>query len=145
LGYDLDKVNHRLVVNQDEAKIIQEVFDLYLKKRSLLSVTMALNDKGYKTKSYTSAEGGKFGDIKFKTTSVQLIVKNALYTGRVSYKGQLYPGEHERIVSDEIFKETQEILVLNRRERKIAGTTKNVWGYLTTSCAVRPVTDERQL
>ena len=126
LGYDIDKVSHKLVVNQDEAKIVRKIFDLYLEKRSLLSVTMALNDKEYKTKSYTASKGNKFGGIKFKSTSVQLIVKNALYTGRVSYRGQLYPGEHERIVSDDIFKEAQEILVNNRRERKIAGSTKNV-------------------
>jgi DNA invertase Pin-like site-specific DNA recombinase len=126
LGYDLDKVNHKLVVNQDEAKIVREIFDLYLEKRSLLSVAMALNEKNYKTKSYTAAKGNKFGGIKFKSTGVQLIVKNALYTGRVSYRGQLYPGEHERIVSDEIFKEAQEIIANNRRERKIAGTTKNI-------------------
>jgi site-specific DNA recombinase len=30
LGYDLDKVNHRLIINQDEAKIEREIFDLYL-------------------------------------------------------------------------------------------------------------------
>ena len=126
LGYDIDKVNHKLVVNQDEAKIVREIFDLYLEKRSLLSVAMALNEKNYKTKSYTAAKGNKFGGIKFKSTGVQLIVKNALYTGRVSYRGQLYPGEHERIVSDEIFKVAQEIIANNRRERKIAGTTKNM-------------------
>jgi len=126
LGYDLDKVNHKLIVNKDEAKIVREIFDLYLEKRSLLSVAMALNDKNYKTKSYTAAKGNKFGGIKFKSTGVQLIVKNALYTGRVSYRGQLYPGEHERIVSDEIFKAAQEIIANNRRERKVAGTIKNM-------------------
>jgi len=126
LGYDLDKVNHKLIVNQDEAKIVREIFDLYLEKHSLLSVAIALNEKSRKTKSYTAAKGNKFGGIKFKSTGVQLIVKNTLYTGRVSYKGQLYPGEHERIVSDEVFKEAQEILANNRRERKVAGTTKNM-------------------
>jgi len=126
LGYDLDKINHKLVVNQAEAKIVREIFDLYLEKRSILSVAIVLNEKSYKTKTYTSAKGNKSGGIKFKSTNVQLTVKNALYTGRVSYKGQLYPGEHERIVSDEVFKEAQEILVNNRRERRIAGTTKNM-------------------
>ncbi len=126
LGYDLDKVNHKLVVNQDEAKIVREIFDLYLEKRSLLSVAIALNEKNRKTKAYTAAKGNKFGGMKFTSNGVQLIVKNPLYTGNVSYKGQLYPGEHERIISDGIFKETQEILANNRRERKIAGTTKNI-------------------
>jgi hypothetical protein len=105
---------------------VRKIFDLYLEKRSLLSVAMALNEKEYKTKSFTAAKGNKFGGIKFKSTGIQLIVKSPLYTGRVSYKGQLYPGEHERIVTDEIFKEAQEILANNRRERKVAGTVKNM-------------------
>lgn len=126
LGYDIDKTNHKLVVNHDEAKLVREIFNLYLEKRSLLSVTMALNEKGYTTKTYVSTKGNKIGGIKFKSTSVQLMIKNALYTGRVSYRGQLYPGEHERIISDEIFKEAQEILANNRRERRIAGTAKNI-------------------
>ncbi len=126
LGYDIDKINHKLVINQGAAKIVREIFDIYLEKRSLLSVTMALNEKEYKTKSHTAIKGNKFGGIKFKSTSIQLIIKNALYTGRVNYRGQLYPGEHERIVSDEIFKAVQEILVNNRQERKVTGTTKNI-------------------
>lgn len=125
-GYDLDKVNHKLVVNQDEAKIVCEIFNLYLEKRSLLSVAMALNEKSYKTKAYIAATGNKFGGMKFTSNGVQLIVKSALYTGNVSYMGQLYPGEHERIISDEIFQKVQQILADNRRERKVAGTTKNI-------------------
>jgi site-specific DNA recombinase len=126
LGYNLDRINHKLVINPDEAKIVIEIFNLYLEKRSLLLVAMALNEKNYTTKSYTALKGAKFGGNKFNNTSVQLVVKNALYTGRVNYKGQLYPGEHERIISDEVFKRTQEILGNNRRERKIAGNTKHI-------------------
>jgi site-specific DNA recombinase len=126
LGYDLDRINHKLIISPDEAKIVTEIFNLYSEKRSLLLVAMALNEKNYTTKSYTALKGAKFGGNKFNNTSVQLIVKNALYTGRVSYKGQLYPGEHERIISDEVFKKTQEILGNNRRERKIAGNTKHI-------------------
>jgi len=126
LGYDLDRVNHKLVINPVEADIVREIFNLYLEKRSLLSVAIALNEKGFTTKSYTAVKGNKFGGIKFKNTGIQLIIKNPSYTGKVSYKGQLYPGEHERIVSDEIFKAAQEILGDNRRERKIAGTTKHI-------------------
>jgi hypothetical protein len=126
LGYDLDKVNHKLVVNPKEAEIIKEIFALYLEKRSLLSVTMALNDKRYKTKECTTLEGRKYGGVQFKSTSVQLIIKNVFYTGKVSYHGEIFPGEQERIVSDEVFQKAQEILAGNRRERKVAGTAKNI-------------------
>ncbi|MCX5679259.1 MAG: recombinase family protein [Candidatus Omnitrophica bacterium] len=126
LGYDLDKEKHKLFVNKEEAKIVKEIFDLYLEKRSLLSVAIALNEKDRKTKTYTALKGNKFGGIKFKSTNIQLTIKNVFYIGKVGYRGQLYDGEQERIISDEVFQKAQAILADNRRERKIAGTTKNI-------------------
>jgi len=126
LGYDLDKEKHKLVINKEEAKIVKEIFDLYLEKRSLLSVAIALNEKSHKTKSYTAAGGRKFGGIKFKSTNIQITIKNVFYIGKVSYRCQLYDGEQERIISDDVFRKAQEILADNRRERKIAGTVNNI-------------------
>ncbi|MBL7196966.1 MAG: recombinase family protein [Candidatus Omnitrophica bacterium] len=126
LGYDLDRVNHKLVINPKEAKLVRKIFDLYLEKRSLLAVTIALNEQGFKTKSYTTLKGKAFGGIKFKNTGVQLIIKNVYYTGKVKYHGQLYQGEQEPILSDEIFQKAQEILAENRPERKITQNTKNI-------------------
>ena len=114
------------MINPQEARIVKEVFDLYLEKRSLLSVTMTLNEKGYKTKLHTTLQGKKYGGISLKSTNIQLILKNVFYIGKVSYQGQIYDGEQERIVSDDVFKKAQEILSDNRRERRIAGTTKNI-------------------
>jgi len=126
LGYDIDKVNKRLVINPKEAELVKKIFDLYLEKKSLLSVATALNENGYTTKSYTTFKGKKSGGMKFKSTSVQSIVKNPFYTGKVNHAGTLYQGEQERIISDEIFQKTQEILANNRRERKIAGVATSV-------------------
>src|SRR3989338_3433193 len=50
LGYDLDKVNRKLIINAKGAKIVREIFDLYLKERSFLRVAKLLNEKGYLTK-----------------------------------------------------------------------------------------------
>ena len=113
-------------IRKEEAKIVKEIFDLYLEKRSLLSVAIALNEKDRKTKAYTALKGNKFGGIKFKSTNIQLTIKNVFYIGKVSYRGKLYDGEQERIISDEVFQKAQTILANNRRERKIAGTTKNI-------------------
>ncbi|MBF0571696.1 MAG: recombinase family protein [Candidatus Omnitrophica bacterium] len=126
LGYDIDKANRRLVINHKEAAIVKEIFDLYLEKRSLLSVAIALNQKNYLTKSHATLKGTHFGGTKFKSTSIQTIVKNPFYIGNVNHAGVLYQGEHERIIPDEIFQKAQEILNNNRRERKVAGVVTNV-------------------
>ncbi|MFA5304733.1 MAG: recombinase family protein [Candidatus Omnitrophota bacterium] len=126
LGYDLDKVNHKLIINQQEAEVVRKTFELYLEKRSLLKVTTALNELGYTSKIHLGLKGNKFGGMKLAAPSVQAIIKNISYTGKVRYHGQIYQGELEPIVSDEIFQKAQAILADNRRARKIAGTTKNV-------------------
>src|SRR3989338_7784663 len=50
LGYELDKVNRKLIINAKGAKIVREVFDLYLKEKSYLLVAKILNEKAYLTK-----------------------------------------------------------------------------------------------
>lgn len=122
LGYDLDKINHKLIINDKEAKLVREIFDLYLEEKSLLKVAMILNEKGYRTKQFTSKTGKAFGGTKFKNTNIQLILKNVLYIGKVQYNGELYPGLHEGIISADIFDKSRQILANNRVER---GYSKN--------------------
>jgi site-specific DNA recombinase len=126
LGYDIDRINHKLIVNPKEAELVKEIFDLYLEKHSLLLVATALNKKDILTKSYTTIENRNSGGVPFKSTSVRSIIKNPFYIGKVRHAGALYQGEHERIISDDIFQKAQEILDNNRRERKISGVVTNI-------------------
>ncbi len=96
---------------------MREIFNLYLEKKSLLKVTMDLNERGHKTNQFISAAGKAFGGIKFKKTSIQTMLKNPIYIGKVHHDGVLYPGLHEPIISEEIFQRVQDILKDNRRER----------------------------
>jgi len=125
LGYDIDRVNHKLIVNDKEAVLVREIVDLYLKEKSLLSVAMILNEKGYRTKSFTSKPGRTFGGTKFKNTNIQLILKNVLYIGKVKHNGELYPGLHEAIISEETFNNVQQILANNRVGRDNPKNTPN--------------------
>ena len=122
LGYDLDKENKKLIINKTEARLIKEIFDLYLKGNSLLKVAQILNDKGYRSKSITLKSGKTFGGKKFGITHIQSMIKNPLYIGKARYEGQIYEGEQEGIIDEETFKKAQETLKHNRIERK---ATKN--------------------
>ena len=117
LGYDIDRVNHRLVINENEATLVRKIFDLYLENKSLLKVTMELNEKGHRTKSFTSSANKTYGGLKFKKTNVQLILKNILYIGKVRHDGLLYPGRHEPIIPEKTFQKVEELLKDNRVER----------------------------
>ncbi|MBP7056340.1 MAG: recombinase family protein [Candidatus Omnitrophica bacterium] len=113
LGYNLNKETHKLLINPDEAKIVKEIFDLYLKERSLLGTAKILNGTGYRTKIRKLAEGKQRGGVKFSSTSLEKTLKNVYYLGKIRYQGALYQGEHERIISDEIFQKVQDTLSSN--------------------------------
>ena len=127
LGYNLDKENHKLLINPDEAKIVREIFDLYLKENSTLGVTKIVNAKGYRTKIRKLAEGKQGGGVKFSNTSIDKILKNPYYAGKVKYQNTLYPGEHEPILEAEVFQKVQDALHTNPEKPKIrAPITKQI-------------------
>lgn len=126
LGYSIDKEKHKLVINPKESKIIHKIFDTYIEKRSLLSATMTMNELGYTTKQHTSENGRKFGGIQFRSNGMQQLLRNPLYTGKILYHGEIYPGEHEAIITDETFQKVQSILVENRPDWKMTKKIKHV-------------------
>ena len=115
LGYDIDTTNHRLVINPKEAALVREIFELYIRERSLLAVTKSLNDRAIMTKAHISQAGNTTGGILFKKTIIQKILRSLIYTGKIRYKAEVYVGLHERIISDEVFNAAGQVLDENRR------------------------------
>jgi site-specific DNA recombinase len=126
LGYNIDKEKHKLIINPKEVEIVRKIFNKYIEKRSLLSVTMIINELRSTAKQHTSEKGKKFGGIKFRSNGMQQILRNPLYIGKVPYQGELYPGEHEAIMSEETFQKAQSILVENRPDWKMTKNAKHV-------------------
>ena len=126
LGYNVNKENHTLIINPKEADLVRYIFDLYIKKQSLLKVAETVNTEGYRTKQHNAKSGKFFGGRPFNNTSIQWIVKNILYTGKVLYKNEIYDGLHEPIITEEIFHKTQIILKENTRLRSSPKNTKHV-------------------
>jgi len=114
LGYEVNKERRGLVIKPDEAKIVREVFELYLKEKAPLTVANLLNERGYTTKRHNKKSGAYFGGKTFKRTDVAFIIKNIIYSGRIRYAGQVYQGLHEAIISEDIYNKAQEIVASNR-------------------------------
>lgn len=87
LGYDY--VDGKLVVNAYEAKIVQEMFQLYIDGNSINSTAQIIWDK------YPER-------IRSKTI-VRDALKNNLYIGKVKYNGKEYDGIHEPIIDEKTY------------------------------------------
>lgn len=121
IGYDIDKPTKKLIVNPEEAVIVRRIFQLYLEGNSLRKIAQILNTEGFRTKRYPNRKRNQ-GGILFRVTNIQLMLKNPTYMGKIEYEGKLYPGLHDPIISEEVFKKVQETLKTNCHER---GVSKN--------------------
>ena len=117
LGYDVDRSggSPKLVVNAKEAARVRQIFTLYLEKQSLQPVVRELDRKGWRNKKRVTKKGRVIGDKAFDKATLYAHLKNPLYKGMISHKGELYAGEHEAIIDEEQFDRVQKILSYNGR------------------------------
>ena len=124
LGYKLSlnplTQKNDLVIEENEANIIREIFDLYLNhNKGLKAITTILNLKGYRT----------INKKPFSIFAVKYILNNPVYKGFVRFNNHqnwaverrsgkndekdliLVKGKHEAIISEEIFDQVHEKLV----------------------------------
>jgi site-specific DNA recombinase len=128
LGYDIDREKKRLIINPDEAAMVRELFDLYLEKRSLLEVAKEANRRGWTTKSWVCKNGNRRQGGMFDKAKVHTILTNVTYTGQVEHKGEVFKGEHPRIIAKATYRRVQRLIKENGNGS--GGTVRNKHGAL---------------
>lgn len=126
LGYDYNKEDKTITVNEKEAEIVRYIFNRYIEGAGGSVIGQELENLGYVTKygSSTWAPSTILGIIKNekykgdlllgKTFTVDPISKRRL--DNMGEEDQFYIREHhEPIISEEVFEKAQEIL--NRRNK----------------------------
>ena len=119
LGYDLDSGGGRLVVNEDEAKQLREIFGIFQATRSTEATLEELNRRGWRTKSWITAKGVRSGGAVWTEGTLVRLLANELYTGWVVYQAKRYRGEHRAIIGSRQWRSVQAILrrrIPKRRE-----------------------------
>jgi hypothetical protein len=102
LGYDVDSQGGRLVVNAKEAAQVREMYRVAAGAESLEAALRAIQVRRFQTKAWKS-RAGRHVARPFSRMTLRLLLSNILYTGAVNHKGTIYPGEHERIVEQELW------------------------------------------
>jgi len=114
LGYDVTP-DTKLVVNPAEAERVRAIFELYLESQSLIKTAATLASRGWTTKRWTTRKGPERGGRPFDKCSLRYLLTNIAYLGKVKYKDEVHPGEHEAIVSGDVWHRVQQMLRSNGR------------------------------
>ena len=115
LGYDVK--DRKLVANPAEAETVRLIFQRYAELGSVTLLQAELDRLGYRSKRHDGAGGRLAGGRPFSRGILYLILRNRLYRGEVAHKGNVYPGQHEAIVSADLWQIVQDKLATNRRAR----------------------------
>jgi DNA invertase Pin-like site-specific DNA recombinase len=121
LGYDIE--NRRLIVNQREAELVRQIYQRYLELGSVVELADHLNAKDYTTKVQVRASGPHRGGCSFRRGTLYHLLSNPIYRGKTVHKGEVYPGEHEAIVPEDLF-----LAVQDRLKANASGTSRRLRG-----------------
>jgi len=114
LGYDVDRESKKLIVNPEEAKVVQYVFRRFIQLGSAKKMGQELNEQGYRTKSWTTKKGRVRKGVKWNTGHVYRLLNNRTYIGEIVHKDESYPGEHKAIVERKTWDKVQAVLADNK-------------------------------
>ena len=117
LGYDSKGGGH-LEVNEVEAALVKLVFEQYQEIRSAPKLARWLNERGHRTKRYISRRKGARGGKLFKAAGLRTILKDRLYLGEVDFKGEVFDGQHDPIITPEDFGRVQKIIAGNAKNKR---------------------------
>ena len=73
-----------------------------------------INNWGWTTKQWKTKRGNLAGGKPFNKQILYTILKNPLYIGKIRHHNKIYDGEHEGIITEDIFKNVQTLMMNNK-------------------------------
>jgi site-specific DNA recombinase len=105
LGYDVHE--RKLVVNHEEAQTVKHIFERYLELGSVRELKQELDRRGIASAVKLSKRGHRHGGKPFSRGPLYCLLSNPIYCGEIRHKQQSHPGQHEAIVSRELWEQVQ--------------------------------------
>lgn len=125
LGYDIK--DKKLVINPVEAEQVHRIFESYLQCGSLAELEKFAEIKGFKHKGWVTNKGEQRGGKPFRISALHRLLHEKLYLGMIENKrtGQAFKGQHEAIISKELWEKVQAKLKDNDNSKNHTRTRNN--------------------
>lgn len=108
LGYGLPAPGSRtLRINEAEAATVRLIFERYLHIGSVHRLADELAERGVTSKVHVTAKGRTMGGTPLGRGALFHLLRNPVYLGKITHKGEVHDGEHAPIVDDALFDAVQ--------------------------------------
>ncbi len=108
LGYRVEDRALRIV--EDHAAIVRSLFRRYLEAGTVVRLKQQLDSEGFRIPIRIDGGGRSTGGGLLSRGHVYKLLSNPIYVGRIAHKGQVHEGQHEPIVSQDLWDGVQQSL-----------------------------------
>lgn len=115
LGYEVK--DRKLIINEEDAATIRRIFQRFAELRSVTDVCRELAVEGMTTKPQRLKDGSERNGTPMDKKYISKALRNPIYVGEIRHKGAVYAGQHEPIISRQLWDRVQEILAEDAHER----------------------------
>ena len=103
-------VDKKLFIDKGKAVIVREIFEEFVATGSLV--------KAWQIAKLHDLRGPRTGK-PFSICGVAEILRNPVYIGQIKWNKKIYPGQHEAIISNELFEEAQNLTKTKVTKKKL--------------------------
>jgi site-specific DNA recombinase len=96
-----------LVVNQAEAATVKHIYERYLELGSVRLLRNDLERRGIISKVRVSKNGLRSGGRQFSRGALYELLSNPIYLGEIRHKQERHPGQHQPVVSRQLWEKLQ--------------------------------------
>jgi DNA invertase Pin-like site-specific DNA recombinase/diadenosine tetraphosphatase ApaH/serine/threonine PP2A family protein phosphatase len=126
LGYAIPEPGSRMLrVIDEEADRVRHIYRRYLALGSVYTLQSELEAEGITSKRHVTRKGKVLGGTHFSRGALFHLLRNQVYLGLITHKGETYQGEHQAIIDQDLFDQVQQQLNANSR-RRIKGKERSV-------------------
>ena len=139
LGYRVE--DRKLIVVPEEAATVRDIMKRCIRSDSIRELLIELRRDGIISKQRIARDGSKIGGIPFGRGALCWLLANRVYIGETRHKDKHYPGEHEAIVSRDLYDAVQARLAerTNPRAPAVAKHTISLLSGMIRDADGRPM------
>ena len=135
LGYLNNLKTKGIDIDPRKASLVKKIFEFYSAgNQTLYSLANWCDKNGLKGKS----------EKKVSPSNIQFILQNVFYIGLMKYKGEIFEGTHEPLISKKLFDKCQEVMVKRGRVKEIRKHNFTFLGLLKCGSCGCSITAEKQ-
>lgn len=123
LGYKVE--DRKLLINADETDTVRYLFSRYLELGSVTKLVLDAKANGLTGRVVHQKNGAIKTTSPFGRGNLYHLLSNVIYIGKVSHKEEVFDGQHEAIIKQDLWDDVQARLKANSVNRKLGTNTKS--------------------